>query len=220
MMWLAWVYPFFTRPGIAAYRRSLSVSQKRSVHAEPRQRRIEGPGTTTSGISRTRTMLNANSSTASGVLCPTGGCHHGRVLAVFSWPIRTRIWRSARLLNYTWQPLNERTQLTSGATATSVPGENGGPNSKKRLDDASLILLLVSHNFIASDSCYDEMNRAMQRHESGQARVIPVILSPCEWENTPMARLQALPKGGRPVTSWPNTVDAFADIVKGVRQAI
>src|SRR2546430_15939197 len=47
------------------------------------------------------------------------------------------------------------------------------------LDTAHLILLLVSADFLASDYCYSiEMQRAMERHNKGEARVIPVLLRP------------------------------------------
>ena len=45
------------------------------------------------------------------------------------------------------------------------------------LETASIILLLVSADFLASNYCYDiEMQRAMNRHEAREACVIPVIL--------------------------------------------
>src|SRR5205814_513347 len=48
-----------------------------------------------------------------------------------------------------------------------------------KLDEADVILLLVSPDFLASRYCYErEMARAMQRHAEGSARVIPVILRP------------------------------------------
>jgi len=47
----------------------------------------------------------------------------------------------------------------------------------EHLNSADVILLLVSADFIASEYCHEiEMKRAMERHESGEARVIPVIL--------------------------------------------
>ena len=53
----------------------------------------------------------------------------------------------------------------------------------EHLNTAHVILLLISSDFIASDYCYDvEVQRAMERHNAGEARVIPVILRPVDWE--------------------------------------
>jgi hypothetical protein len=84
---------------------------------------------------------------------------------------------------------------------------------------ARIILLLISADFIASDYCWDvEMKRAMERHECGAARVIPIILRPIDdWRNAPFSKLQALPKDARPVTTWPNQDEAFVDIARGIR---
>src|SRR5437867_12063493 len=47
----------------------------------------------------------------------------------------------------------------------------------KRLNEANIILLLISPDFMDSDYCYGtEMKRALERHERGEAHVIPVIL--------------------------------------------
>ncbi|MBI3799981.1 MAG: toll/interleukin-1 receptor domain-containing protein, partial [Deltaproteobacteria bacterium] len=68
---------------------------------------------------------------------------------------------------------------------------------------AEVILLLVSADFIASDYCYEiEMKGALERHEKGEARVVPIIVRPCRWQTAPFGRLQALPKDGKPMTSW------------------
>ena len=88
------------------------------------------------------------------------------------------------------------------------------------LELANIILLLVSPYFIASDYCYDvEMKRAMERHESGEARVIPVILHPCDWQHTLFGKLRATPPDGKPVSKFPNQHDAFLSIAKDIRAA-
>ncbi|HEY1353109.1 MAG TPA: toll/interleukin-1 receptor domain-containing protein [Ktedonobacteraceae bacterium] len=70
------------------------------------------------------------------------------------------------------------------------------------LATAHIILLLVSSGFLASDYCYSiEMTRAMQRHESGEAQVIPIILRPVDWQGAPFAKLQVLPQDARPIIS-------------------
>jgi hypothetical protein len=88
------------------------------------------------------------------------------------------------------------------------------------LNTAHVILLLISADFLASDYCYEvEMKQAMGRHEAEEARVIPVILRPCDWRGAPFGKLQALPKDAKPVTSWPDPDEAFLNIAQGIRAA-
>jgi hypothetical protein len=89
------------------------------------------------------------------------------------------------------------------------------------LESADLILLLVSPDFLASDYCYDiELRRALARHEAGTARVIPIILRPVDWHEAPFGKLQALPKDGKPISTWPNRDEAFKSVVEGVRLVV
>lgn len=82
-------------------------------------------------------------------------------------------------------------------------------------------MLLVSADFLSSDYCYDiEMSRALERHASGSARVIPVILRACDWADARFGKLQALPKNAKPVTSWRNMDEALTDVAKGIRLVI
>lgn len=94
-------------------------------------------------------------------------------------------------------------------------------NIDDQLNSAQIILLLVSADFLASDYCYDvEMKRAMERHASGEARVIPIILRPCDWDLTPFSKVQALPKDGRPVIKWRDQDTAFNEITRGIRDVV
>jgi CheY-like chemotaxis protein len=91
----------------------------------------------------------------------------------------------------------------------------------EQLNLSHIILLLISADFLASDYCYDvEMKRAMELHETGRARVIPIILRPCDWQQTPFAKLQALPTDGRPVINWAKHDSAFIDIARGIREVV
>ena len=91
----------------------------------------------------------------------------------------------------------------------------------KHLDTARIILPLVSSDFVASDYCYDiEMKRAMERHEAGEALVIPIILRPVDWEEAPFGKLQALPRDAKAVTLWENQDEAFRNIARGIRKAV
>ena len=102
-----------------------------------------------------------------------------------------------------------------------MAGENFGDAIDNHIDTADVILLLVSPDFIASDYCYErEMKRALEKHERGDARVIPVILRPCDWHDLPFGKLLATPRDGRPITKWPNTDEAFQDVVTAIKGAL
>ena len=89
------------------------------------------------------------------------------------------------------------------------------------LESADVILLLLSSDFLASEYCYDrEMKRAMEHHESGAAVIIPVILRPCDWHDTPFGKFLAVPKDGRPITQWPSPDEGFLDVVKAIKTAL
>ncbi len=91
----------------------------------------------------------------------------------------------------------------------------------RHLEAADIVLLLISPDFIASDYCFDrEMVRALERHRAGQARVMPVILRPTDWQTADFGRLQALPSNGRAITRWQNRDEAFVEVVRGLRAVI
>src|SRR5262249_24830754 len=84
-------------------------------------------------------------------------------------------------------------QITAGMNWTKAQDSH--------LSTASIILLLVSSDFLSSDYCYGiEMQHAMERHEANETRVIPILLRPCDWQSTPFGKLQALPSNGKPLT--------------------
>jgi hypothetical protein len=89
-----------------------------------------------------------------------------------------------------------------------------------RVAKADLVLLLVSADFIASEYCYaTELEKALERHAAKEATVIPVILRHCLWNELPFGKLQALPAGAKPVTSWENQDEALMTVAQGVREA-
>jgi hypothetical protein len=63
------------------------------------------------------------------------------------------------------------------------------------------------------------MRTALRRHRKGEARVIPIILRPVDWQRTPIGRLLAAPKDGKPVTTWHRRDDALLNVATSVRRA-
>lgn len=89
------------------------------------------------------------------------------------------------------------------------------------LNSANIVLLLVSPDFLASDYCKGvEMERALVRDQSGEARVVPVILKVCDWKTSRFAKLQATPADGKPVGDWQSWDHGFDDVISTLRKLI
>lgn len=100
-------------------------------------------------------------------------------------------------------------------------GDNVDSAIDANLESADIILLLVSGDFIASKYCFSiEMRRALERQNDGSARVVPVILQPCDWHSAPFGKLLAVPSDGKAVTTWANEAEAWTDVTKQIRKAV
>lgn len=89
------------------------------------------------------------------------------------------------------------------------------------LNTAQIILLFISPDYLTSTFSYsNEMKQAIERHNTGKAIVIPIILCPCDWHNSPFGMLPALPENDKPVTTWSNRDEAIIDIVQGIQKAV
>src|SRR5215472_7552575 len=64
------------------------------------------------------------------------------------------------------------------------------------------------------------MHLALERYQRGEARVIPIILRPCDWQNSPLKDLQCLPRDGKPIIQWPYPDEAFNTITQSLRRII
>jgi len=118
-------------------------------------------------------------------------------------------------------PLQRGGQIAIWHDRRITPGADLANEIDCKLATSHIILLLVSPDFLVSDYCYrQEMHYAIARHHAGDARVIPIILRPCDWQATPLGRLLALPKDGKPVTSWVSRDEALFDVARGVRRVV
>lgn len=79
------------------------------------------------------------------------------------------------------------------------PGEEWDNAIKGALDEADVVLLLISAAALASDYIRTvELRGALSRAAAGKAVVIPIILEDCPWKLPELTQVQALPSGGRP----------------------
>ena len=102
-----------------------------------------------------------------------------------------------------------------------MPGTNWGNALHQSLHESAIILLLVSPNFMASDSCLNiEAKRALEQHRAGQAQLIPVLLYSGDWHATPFADLEYLRRRRKPVEAWLDRDEAFSDVARYLRQEV
>jgi hypothetical protein len=120
-------------------------------------------------------------------------------------------------------PLQREGLITLWADTDINAGAEWENTLHSHLNTAQIILLLVSPDFLASEYCYStEIQRALERHENGEAEVIPIIMRPTDWQNLPFGKLQALPKNAMPVESSAGHTrdEAFLSIVEGIRKVV
>lgn len=100
------------------------------------------------------------------------------------------------------------------------PGATTDLELGQQLENASLIVLMVSAHFLASSFCQGEpLARTLQRHREEAVTVLPVLLRKCDWRETAFGHLEPLPKGGTPITSSRNRDEAWHIVVQGIRDA-
>ncbi|MDX2070885.1 MAG: toll/interleukin-1 receptor domain-containing protein [Haliscomenobacter sp.] len=101
-------------------------------------------------------------------------------------------------------------------------GEEVDERIRQQLDQANLILLLVSADFLASDKLYEEqLRQALQRNREGKAYIIPILVRACTWENAVFAKSKfILPRKQNPVASWEDKDAACRHIVMELEKYI
>lgn len=90
------------------------------------------------------------------------------------------------------------------------------------LQAASIALLLVSSNFLASDVIMrDELPRIFQRYSQGQFTLLPLILSPCLYQESPLGHYRPL-NPDKPLSTLSSAErDAmFVRVARAIQRAI
>jgi hypothetical protein len=95
-------------------------------------------------------------------------------------------------------------------------GEAWPDRLAEELQQAEIILFLLSASFLASPWFLRESEIALKRQETEGIRIVPVILRSCLWSETPLARFQSLPRSGKPVDQSRRRADAYQEIASAV----
>ncbi|MFC1713768.1 toll/interleukin-1 receptor domain-containing protein [Candidatus Poribacteria bacterium] len=107
-------------------------------------------------------------------------------------------------------------------------GDDWYQEIRQAMDAASVAVLMISADFLASDFIMkEEVPHLLKRQAEEDLCIFPIIVKPCVWKrNKELAQIQARPKDGRPLsTGDENQIDAdlaaiaeeIADIIQTQR---
>jgi hypothetical protein len=118
-------------------------------------------------------------------------------------------------------PLKRSGKIETWNDRELIAGQEWNEEILSELNKAEIILLLISSDFIASQYIWEkELTTAMNRHNEGTAKVVPVIIKNCLWQDMPFAKLQALPRNAKPVAAYENSDDAFTEIAFEINRLV
>lgn len=100
-------------------------------------------------------------------------------------------------------------------------GQNFADSIKAYINQADLVVLLISADFLASDQCFGmEMRYAQEQHVSRAIPIIPVLLRPADLRDFPLAAYSHLPQNGQAVTTWENLDIALSEVAQGIHRVV
>jgi hypothetical protein len=116
-------------------------------------------------------------------------------------------------------PLKSSRQITEWYDRKIETGEEFQKDIDNNLENAEIICLMISDNFLASKACMDEKEVALKLRKKKGIRVIPVIVSPCAWKmQKELSELLASPTDGKPITSHSDHNDGWVDVVNCINK--
>ena len=118
-------------------------------------------------------------------------------------------------------PLRKNGKISTWNDRKLLPGSRLDETIKEELRKSDIIILLVSADFINSNYCYEtEMKQAIEKAKRGECNIIPVIVRPCMWEETPLKDFLLLPKDGKPISKYEDKDEAYLEVARGLSRII
>lgn len=97
-----------------------------------------------------------------------------------------------------------------------IPGLKNLRLLEQELTQASVVLLLISPDFLASDVCNVVMRQALELSSNEHRIVVPILLRPVPLENALFAHLECIPRNGRFVSTSSDHDEAFVEITEAL----
>ena len=89
------------------------------------------------------------------------------------------------------------------------------------LDDADIICLMISANFLSSKECKKEKEHAFELRKNKGIEIVPIIISDCGWkDDVNIVQILALPTDGKPIEKWDNQNRGWTNVYEGLKKVI
>jgi hypothetical protein len=120
-------------------------------------------------------------------------------------------------------PLRHNNKISDWHDRRIEPGSDWSTEISQQLENANLIIFLVSPDFLNSAYCLGvEVDHALRRLKDGTATVFPILLRECLWEESILSQIQMIPRDAKPVVSqhWKSSDEAFKQVASEIRDVV
>ena len=118
-------------------------------------------------------------------------------------------------------PLRRKGRIIEWHDRKIEPGADWNSEVSSHLDGANLVLLLLSPDFLASEYCFGvEVDRCLARLKAGTVKVVPILLRPCLWEDSPFSELQIVPRGAKALSSGSGSEDLWKEVALEISKVV
>jgi hypothetical protein len=118
-------------------------------------------------------------------------------------------------------PLKDKGLIEDWCDREILPGKDYQKIIDNNLEDADIICLFISADFLSSNNCKKEKKKALELRKKRRISVIPIILSCCGWQDDEdISHLLALPTDGTSVASFHDRNEAWHNVYIGLKRII
>ena len=118
-------------------------------------------------------------------------------------------------------PLRQNGTISTWHHRMVLPGDVWDAVVQQELQTAQVVILLITADFLASEKLWKEqISPAIDRHQKGEALVIPVLVRPCLWEITVLKDLQPLPRQGVLFNADKDESAVYDEVTKEIQRVI
>lgn len=101
------------------------------------------------------------------------------------------------------------------------PGQKWELEILEKLEQADIIVLLLSNDFIKSDYCMQkEMQRALERDAAGECAIVPIVVRDCRFDKLHVGQIQAILPNAKAIKNHRNRDAAWLEVTRQLDRVI